>query len=43
MKKLQKKATPMVNTVEANGIVICICGCATSSSSKSFSQKVYAY
>jgi len=43
MKKLQKKAASTVNTVEANGIVICICGCATSSSSKSFSEKVYAY
>ncbi len=42
MKKLQKRNSAAMNTVEANAI-ICICGCATSRSSVTFSRKVYAY
>ena len=40
MKKLTKKATAMVNTVEANA-TICICICATKNRSASLSQEGY--
>ncbi|TGY91103.1 putative bacteriocin precursor [Petralouisia muris] len=40
MKKLQKRNTAAMNTVEANG-TICICGCASSASSRNFSVVVF--
>lgn len=40
MKKLTKKATAMVNTVEANA-TICICICASTNSSAYVSKTGY--
>lgn len=40
MKKLTKKATAMVNTVEANA-TICICICSTKNYSATLSQTGY--